>query len=61
PPAAPQFAPPAFAFQPPPAPQPPPVPAAGGMQKILMPLLAIMGFLVIALLLILIFVLVRHK
>jgi hypothetical protein len=57
----PHFAPPAFAFQPPPVAAPPAAPAAAGMPKYLVAMLAIMGFLVIALLIILIFVLMRHK
>jgi len=61
--AAPHFAPPAFAFPPVPAPAPPPpAPAApGGMPKYMLTLLLVMGFLVIALLIILIFVLVGRK
>jgi hypothetical protein len=59
--AAPHFAPPAFSFQPPAPPPAPAAPAAGGMPKWMLALLAVMGFLVIALLIILIFVLMRHK
>ena len=58
-PAAPHLPAAGFAFPQPPAPAP--APAPGGMQKMLVPLLAGMGFLVIALLIILIFVLMKHK
>jgi len=49
------------AFQPPPPPAPAAAAAAGGMPKWMIGLIAVMGFLVIALLIILIFVLMRHK
>ena len=57
----PHFQAPAFQFQPPAVPPPPAVPAPAGMPKYMVAMLAIMGFLVIALLIILIFVLVHHK
>ena len=49
-----------FAFPQPPAMTPPPVPAPTGMQKYMLPLMLGMGFLVVALLIILIFVLMKH-